>query len=380
MGDDTVMSNSKAPSLRVNWIFPKPTLAGGVKSNRLLAEAMVRRGHAVTLVFPTQSETRPYALGFRIRRWKSQVTQLFSGGQSTSGRHHLESSTATILPIDRDCILESDVPDADVCIATWWRTREWIEPWSDAKGAKAYFVRHHELHGGDPERVRSTYRMAGMKFVIARWLKRLMEEEYGDSSAVLVPNGVDRQQFQYITRVRSKPPTIGMLYGRQTWKGAGVAFDAMRIVQRNDPSVRVVCFGRESIARDHHPPGNFTFHLRPEQNQIPLIYKSAECWLVPSSTEGFGMPGIEAAACGCPLVATRCGGPEDFVEVGRNGYLVPVGDSSAMADAISRILTQSPESWLAMSEASHQISLRFDWDRSAAILESALLDHVGLRR
>ena len=31
--------------LTINWVLPRPSLAGGVKSNRLIAEAMVRRGH-----------------------------------------------------------------------------------------------------------------------------------------------------------------------------------------------------------------------------------------------------------------------------------------------------------------------------------------------
>jgi len=42
-------------------------------------------------------------------------------------------------------------------------------------------------------------------------------------------------------------------------------------------------------------------------------------------------------ACGCPVVATRCGGTEDFVKDGVNGYLVGFS-AEAMADAVMRIL------------------------------------------
>ncbi|MCL4199107.1 MAG: glycosyltransferase family 4 protein [Phycisphaerales bacterium] len=357
--------------LKINWVFPRPNLSGGVKSNRLLAEAMIRRGHEVTLIHPTRRELGRHSLRYQLRRLGEQIFNGVTGG-SVSNRHHLERSTARIRVIERDVVTEQDVPDADVSIATWWRTREWIEPWSTAKGVKVYFIRGYEVHGGDPDRVRATYRLPGPKLVIARWLQRLMAEEFGDPHAVLVPNGVDRSQFQAPERAKGRVPAVGMLYGRQAIKGAPTAFEAIRLLQRRDPSIRVVSFGSQPPLRAHTPPGNFEFHLCPDQSVIPTLYSRTDCWIVPSTTEGFGMPGIEAAACRCPLVVTRCGGPEDFVEDGRNGFLVPVGDAQAMADAVSRVLTSAGEQWSSMSRASYEISLRFDWDRSAEILEKAL--------
>ncbi len=84
------------------------------------------------------------------------------------------------------------------------------------------------------------------------------------------------------------------------------------------------------------------------------------------------MPGIEAMASHCPIVSTRCGGPEDFVREGVNGHLVDVGDDEAMADRIARVLHLDAGSWSKMSEASYSIAREFDWDQSAEILEAAL--------
>ena len=82
----------------------------------------------------------------------------------------------------------------------------------------------------------------------------------------------------------------------------------------------------------HDLPKNLDFSLRPPQDQIPHIYRKSDCWIVSSITEGFGMPGLEAAACRCPVVTTRCGGPEDYVQDGVSGYLVPVGDAQDDAE------------------------------------------------
>ena len=42
------------------------------------------------------------------------------------------------------------------------------------------------------------------------------------------------------------------------------------------------------------------------------------------------VPGIEAMACHCPIVSTKCGGPADFVRDDDNGYLVEIGDAEEM--------------------------------------------------
>ena len=367
-------------TLRINWVLDRATLSGGVKSNRLIAEAMVRRGHQVSILYVDLP--RPAPPPWRVRTFWRYQKQQRQAKREGGGRpkHHLMQSTATLLPIQRRPIEARDVPDADVTIATWWETAEWVRDWPASKGVKAYFVRHHELHGGDPERVKATYRQPMLKLVIAKWLQRLMQEDYGDPNSVLVPNGVDQTQFSFVPREKQAVPTVGMLYGKVKWKGADTAFDALRLAQRQCPELRVVAFGSHPIEPHHVPPANFEYHFRPAQVTIPELYRQADAWLVPSTLEGFGMPGLEAAACGCPLVVTRCGGAEDYLEEGVNGRLVPVGDAQAMAAALLELVGQDAPAWQAMSRASESISQQFDWDRSAGILEEALWEAVqGVR-
>ena len=88
------------------------------------------------------------------------------------------------------------------------------------------------------------------------------------------------------------------------------------------------------------------------------------------------MPGIEAAACGCPVVTTRCGGPEDYIKDSHNGFLVNVGDAQDMAKKIIRVLSMDEPSWREMSSNSASYVKSFDWDKSAEILESALLNEI----
>lgn len=369
-----VVSNGKPPkALTINWINPRPGMSGGVKSNRLIAEAMVRRGHKVNILYVDGPTPAPNFWRIRsyFRYWQNRYKS------HDKQKHHFESSTANLMPVRHMPILAVDAPDADVTIATWWETANWIKDWPKSKGVKAYFIRHHELHGGDPEQVAKTYRLPFKKLVIANWLKKIMADEYGDPSAVLIPNGIDSNQFNFQPRLKQITPTVGMLYGIVDWKGANTAFEAIRLVQKTLPNLKVVCFGSHRIKPEHRPPENFEYYYRPAQDLIPQLYKQTDCWLMPSTLEGFGMPGLEAAACGCPIVTTRCGGPEDYVKEGHNGHLVATGDAEDMANKLIEVLKLDNDQWASMSHASAEYVRRFDWDVSAALLEESLYSDLA---
>ncbi len=91
--------------------------------------------------------------------------------------------------------------------------------------------------------------------------------------------------------------------------------------------------------RDHLEELGLTarFRLAGYLDAAPLL---AQCELLvhPSHSEGFGLAVLEALALGRPVVATRCGGPEELVEPGRTGLLVPPAEPEALASAISVVL------------------------------------------
>ncbi len=70
--------------------------------------------------------------------------------------------------------------------------------------------------------------------------------------------------------------------------------------------------------------------------QLAAVLQRWDLFVIPSHQEGLCIAGLEAMACGVPVVSTRCGGPEDFVLPGTTGALV-VSDAAAMAAAISAI-------------------------------------------
>lgn len=72
------------------------------------------------------------------------------------------------------------------------------------------------------------------------------------------------------------------------------------------------------------------------RESIASIYETADAFIMVSSSETFGVAYVEAMAAGLPVIATRCGGPEDFVN-SSNGILVDVDDIIQISCAIKKI-------------------------------------------
>jgi glycosyltransferase involved in cell wall biosynthesis len=270
-------------------------------------------------------------------------------------------------------IRDVDVPDADIVIATWWETAEWVATLSPSKGKKVYFIQHHEAHDEQPkERVIATYSLPLHKITISRWLKNLMNNRYGDPNVHLVFNSVDTEQFHAPIRSKNINATVGMLYSTIPWKGCDVSLDAFFIAAQKFPNLRLISFGNEDLSPDLPLPGNFQYYKNPKQNAIKNIYSQCTVWLCGSRTEGFHLPPLEAMACRCPIVSTCVGGPQDIIENGINGYLSPVGDASALADNLIKVLSLSEQDWQTLSLHAYKTAISYTWNDAAQLFEQAL--------
>lgn len=82
---------------------------------------------------------------------------------------------------------------------------------------------------------------------------------------------------------------------------------------------------------------------------------SADAFVLASSTETFGLVYAEAMATGLPVIATACGGPQDFVNQ-YNGFLIPVDDRQALKDSLVKMRNSSD--WFDGKEISKSIVRR----------------------
>lgn len=97
-------------------------------------------------------------------------------------------------------------------------------------------------------------------------------------------------------------------------------------------------------------------------DEIPAFYRAADVFAFPSLYEGFGLPVLEAAACGTPIVAARAA---SIPEIGGDAprYVDP-RDVSDIASALAEVAT-SPELRARMGELGLRRATQFSWERTA---------------
>lgn len=353
--------------MRITFVLPTATIGGGIRVVAIYARELARRGHQVSLV---SIPAKPEPLRKKLRSW------LKGNGWSADRQFHShlddEHLDHTVLQTWRP-VNEQDVPDADIVIATWWETAEWASKFSPVKGAQVYFIQGHEIFPYLPvDRCAATYKLPMHKIVVAQWLKEVMRSEYGDDVVDVVPNSVDRGQFDAPPRSKQSVPTAGLIYANSSLKGVDTAIAALSIVRERIPDLKVVCFGSEQPQADLEVRGINEFILSPAQHEIPGIYSRCDVWLTASRSEGFNLPAMEAMACRTPVVSTRTGWPEEAVKSGLNGMLVEIDDVPALAQALEWVLTRSNDEWTALSSSAYATVASSSWGASASMFERAL--------
>jgi len=101
---------------------------------------------------------------------------------------------------------------------------------------------------------------------------------------------------------------------------------------------------------------------------LAALYRACAVSVYPSHYEGFGLPVLEAMACGVPLVATTGGAlPEVVGPSGQAGLLVPPGDPPALAAGIERLLGDAGLRARLGAAGRARVLQRFTWHRSAEL-------------
>lgn len=167
------------------------------------------------------------------------------------------------------------------------------------------------------------------------------------AQCVLIPgSGVDIDHFKPLP-VDKKDPLV-VLPARMLWdKGVGEFVEAARLVKASGIKARFVLVG---MPDEGNPTSIPEAQLRAWQasglvewwgwqEDMVAIYQQATAVCLPSYREGLAKSLIEAAACGCPLIASDIPGCRKVIENGRNGFLVPLRNPKSLSEAIIQLLS-----------------------------------------
>lgn len=211
----------------------------------------------------------------------------------------------------------------------------------------------------------------------------------------IVPPGVDHAFFSPGDRTCARR-AIGLdqagpllLYvGRiQPLKGADVAVRALAEVHRHGRrDARLVIVGGPSgprgtaeVAALHESVRVLGLeehvHFVPPQPHelLSTFYRAADCCIVPSRSESFGLVALEAAACGIPVVAAAVGGLTTLVVEGETGFLVEPGDAAGVAEQVARIVSDDVLR-ARLGRAGAEMASAYTWATAAGALSRLYAD------
>jgi len=179
----------------------------------------------------------------------------------------------------------------------------------------------------------------------------LAENHFAPQKVRVIHNGVDMERFSHESRDREWLAPGGpnekwiVLVGNMhsDVKGHPWLIGAARAITREFPEVRFILVGdgeeRKNFERQVAELGlerNFLFLGR--RDDVPRVLACCDIAVLPSKAEGLPNAVLEYLAVGLPTVASRVGGNAEIVQDGQTGLLVPPEDSSALGEALLRLL------------------------------------------
>jgi glycosyltransferase involved in cell wall biosynthesis len=180
----------------------------------------------------------------------------------------------------------------------------------------------------------------------------------------IVPNGVDEffspegEEEDYVLFAGTIEPRKGLDDLLAVWDS--LPAPRPRLVLCGDAG-----WGAVRLPRDAEVTGYV------DRTRLRELYRHARAFVYPSRYEGFGIPPLEAMACGAPVIATRTGAIPDYAEGA--ALLVDPGDREGLREALIRILRDG-ELRRELRERGPERARAFTWERGAALMNELLAE------
>lgn len=227
------------------------------------------------------------------------------------------------------------VAAADVVVATAVRTSFFVDTLREECGKKAYFIQDFENWSFTDDDVYKSYELGMFNIVISRWLKNIVEDKSG-KHAFYVSNGIDDRFFFTVNSSEKREShTLAFHYRSEPGKGAMYAIEVVKKLKSRYNDLKVYVIGRENCPETL--PTWCKYIQNASMQEVANINNMVSVFLCTSISEGFGLPGLEAMACGCALVTTAYLGAMEYAIHEKNSLIAPVGDIDTLVDSVSRL-------------------------------------------
>jgi glycosyltransferase involved in cell wall biosynthesis len=189
----------------------------------------------------------------------------------------------------------------------------------------------------------------------------------------VITYGVDTARFAPRTRAARRGPFRALFVGQLgERKGLSYLLEAYRVFRKRDTELHLV--GDFVKGAEVYRPSAALFRHTPNvpQAKLPALFGAADVFVFPSLVEGMPLVVLEAMASGLPVIVTPRG-PADVVRDGVDGFIVPAGDSGAIAARLEQLYAE-PDLCRMLGENARRHAEHWSWQRYATEAADFVLD------
>jgi len=194
----------------------------------------------------------------------------------------------------------TQVKDGDIIICSQAFTPKLVKELSPSKGEKVYIIQDYENWFVSDAELLSTYKMGMTNIVVSTWLKQIVDKQ-ASMPSFCIPNGININIFKPLPNVERIRHSICFHYRSEFYKGSDIAIKVIEIIKKRYDDLIVHVIGIQS---EVELPSYCVYHHNITPSEIARINNSIQVFLCTSRDEGYGLPGLEAMACGTALVST----------------------------------------------------------------------------
>lgn len=377
--------------MKINFTLYSTSVTGGVRAIFEVANGLSKRGHNVTITslegdhtwFPLIAEVnyvdKPNFIKILnpIKRLKSRESLRYSSITPVLEQMKMGFEADLIKP------LTEAIPDCDINVATWFFTTYAV--YRSEKGKQFYFFMDFdelaEKHGHYYHMLFKESLYLPLNIItISSWLKEWIKKHY-DKDALVAGVGIEDKIFYPRPNILDDVQgyrIMGIFRGFD-YKGDSDLIQALNIVKREVPDINLIMVASrdtlEGLKKKNRIEFDYTYFESPSDDKLAELYSSSDLFVFASHMEGFGLPPLEAMACGTPVVTTDSMGVRDFVEDGENALMIPPKEPEKIAESILRIY-KDPKLSEKMKKNGLETAARFTWERVVDVFEKAFQDSL----
>jgi glycosyltransferase involved in cell wall biosynthesis len=233
---------------------------------------------------------------------------------------------------------------------------------------------------------RNLINRASLIIVPSNYYKDITLKRYSGKAVYVSPSGgVDLSLFKpsKTNPENSRLLRIGYISRIDSCKGWDILLEALSFMNNHCPEVKyhavMLGYGEDirrfqSMIQSMGLSDQVQYFGHRKQDELPDVYNSFDLFVFPTirPEETLGLVGIEAMACGVPVIGSRIGGLVEYIDEGRNGYLFTPGNYHELANKILKFNSLGGEQRQQMREFAVLTAAKYEKDRVADDLYNAL--------